>query len=166
MSKQLKKLEIAYVMLDCLKPFAGNPRKIDPDEMKKLRRSLREFGFGDPVIARRRDGMVIGGHQRLEAARLEGWEKPVPVIYLSGLTDERAALLNVALNKISGEWDRSKLGDLFGELDTGDIDLELSGFDLSEIEGLMSGLDETIKEKEYDENLETENKCPQCGYEW
>jgi hypothetical protein len=134
-----KDISITYCKINDLRPFAGNPRKISDEEMAKLRRSVREFGVVDPVVAQQGTNMVIGGHQRLEAAKAEG-VKTVPVVYLD-IDDSRAHLLNVALNKISGEWDWSKLGDLFQELDSGDIDLELSGFDMGEIEGLMNGLD-------------------------
>ncbi len=137
----MDKLEIKYIKLGKLKPFKGNPRKIEPAEMKKLRRSLKDFGFVDPVIARRGDNMVIGGHQRLEAARLEKWTKDIPVVFLDDIDDNRAALLNIALNKVQGEFDWPKLGDLFASMDDGTIDLEMSGFSLGEIGDLMSGLD-------------------------
>ena len=52
---------IEYVPIEQLCPFAGNPRKIDEEEMKKLRRSIREFGFIDPAIVRRSDNQIIGG---------------------------------------------------------------------------------------------------------
>ena len=145
MTKAKATIKIEYVKMTRLKPFAGNPRKIDDVEMNKLCRSLTEFGFIDPVIARRSDRMVIGGHQRLKAADKLGWTDDIPVVLLDDVTDERAMLMNIALNKISGEWDWSKLGDMLAELDTGDIDLELSGFDLDEIGDLMSGLDESDK---------------------
>lgn len=142
-----KKNKIEYVKMASLNPFAGNPRKISDDEMKKLCRSLKEFGFVDPIIARKSDRMVIGGHQRIKAAEKLKWADDIPVVFLDGISDDRAALLNIALNKISGEWDWSSLGDLFGELDTGDVDLELSGFDTDEIKRLMEGLDESVSDE-------------------
>lgn len=152
-------LKIEYVPIGKLKPFAGNPRKIEPGEMKKLRRSIKEYGFVDPCIVRRESNEIIGGHQRVEAAKLEGLVT-APVVYLDGLDDAKAALLNVALNRISGEWDWPKLGDLFGELDSGGIDLTLSGFDLGEIEGLMSGLDE---KEQASQPAQSTVQCPECG---
>ena len=144
----MNQLAIEYIDINDLQPFVGNPRKIEPSEMVKLKRSLREFGFVDPVIARKENKQVIGGHQRIEAAKAEHWTDKIPVVFIEGLSDNRAALLNVALNKISGEWDWSKLGTLFHELDTGDIDLTLSGFDMDEIGNLMHGLDESSKQME------------------
>ncbi len=136
----MRNIEIEYVKIGNLKPFAGNPRKIDDETLKRLTRSLRDFGMVDPIIARRSDNMVIGGHQRLVAAKAEKI-KEIPVVYIE-FPDDKAAMLNVALNQITGEWDWPKLGDLFQEFDTGDIDLEMSGFGLDEIGDLMSGLDE------------------------
>ncbi len=146
-------------------PFIGNPRKIDPKDMKKLRRSLREFGFVDPIIARSSDHMVIGGHQRLEAAKAEQWADKVPVVLLDDIDDDRAALLNIALNRINAEFDWPKLGDLLGELDTGGVDLTLSGFETEAIENLMCGLDESEKPEKGDSIAVKHNLCPECGYD-
>ena len=68
----------------------------------------------DPIIARREDKMVIGGHQRLLARRKLGY-KTVPVV-LADLTVEQAHLLNIALNKISGSFDQELLARLLKEL--------------------------------------------------
>jgi ParB-like chromosome segregation protein Spo0J len=129
-------MNIAIVETDPeeLKPYTKNPRKISDEEMEKLKRSLKQFGFIDPVIARQEDNMVIGGHQRLAAAIEIGMSK-VPVIYLAGLTDNDSKLLNVALNKISGEWDNDLLLQLLKDLDEDTFDI--SGFtedDLLELE--------------------------------
>jgi ParB-like chromosome segregation protein Spo0J len=125
-----------------------NPRSISTEELEKLKTSIREFGFIQPVVARKEDGLVIGGHQRLAAMRalLEADGKSpaqanqfmVPVIYLDGLTDERAKLLNLALNKISGEWDYQKLSDLFSSLEgTSSEEMLLSGFSGAEVQDIL-----------------------------
>src|SRR5688572_16353036 len=100
-------LQIAQIPIDDVRPDPANPRKISSTELDALTRSLREFGFVQPVLARQHDKMVIGGHQRLLAARRLGW-KTVPVIFLD-LSEEQSRLLNVALNKISGEADEQLL---------------------------------------------------------
>lgn len=158
-------LEIEYIKINELKPFTGNPRKIDDDEMKKLRRSIKEYGFVDPIIVRKETNQIIGGHQRVEAAKLEKLNK-VPVVYLEGLSNEKAILLNIALNKISGEFDWPKLGDLFAELDTGDIDLTMSGFDLDEIGDLMHGLDEADHTEEDEVPEPPEDPISKTGDLW
>jgi len=93
-------LAIVHVPIDDLKP-TGNPPHLDA-ELKPSTRSIREFGLNRPIIARKEDRTVIGGHQRLlvPAAGL----KSVPFL---DITKEKASLLNVALNRISGSFDRN-----------------------------------------------------------
>ena len=116
MSPAATELQIVQVPIDELHPDPKNPRGISEAELDALTRSLREFGFVQPVIARHEDHVVVGGHQRLVAARRLGY-KTVPVIYVDPSPDQ-SHLLNLALNKISGArssrdfvgrltWDRS-----------------------------------------------------------
>jgi ParB-like chromosome segregation protein Spo0J len=133
-------LQIEHVAIDVLRPDPANPRRISEAELEALTRSLREFGFVDPVIARREDGTVVGGHQRLLAARKLGL-KTVPVVYVD-LTLEQARLLNLALNKISGAWDEELLARMLSDLKcVEEIDLELSGFSEDELDKLLRKLD-------------------------
>jgi ParB-like chromosome segregation protein Spo0J len=146
---QIKMHVSTMVPLGRLNPDPMNPREMPASELDKLMRSIAEFGFVDPVIARREDGLIIGGHQRATALRkllgaqgltpiqIENYE--IPVIYLDGVTDEKAKLLNVALNKIHGEWDFDKLSTLFASLDGMDPELlKLSGFETGEIDDVLS----------------------------
>jgi ParB-like chromosome segregation protein Spo0J len=137
-------LQIAQVPIDELHPDPANPRTISSAELDALTRSIREFGLIQPILARHEDKMVIGGHQRLVAARRLGWTT-VPVIYLD-LTSEQAHLLNLALNKISGEWDQDLLARLLADLQqTPDVDLSLSGFEPVEITALLKHLESADK---------------------
>jgi ParB-like chromosome segregation protein Spo0J len=96
--------------------------------LETLTRSLNELGLIDPISTRREDKMVIGGHQRLLAARKRGY-KTVPEGF-NDLTTERAHLFNIALNKISGSFDQELQARLLKELqDVPDIELSLSGFE-------------------------------------
>ena len=134
------KLSVVHVPIDDLRPDPANPRRISDAELESLTRSIRRFGFVDPVIARREDKSVIGGHQRLLAARRLGLAS-VPVV-LVDLPAEQARLLNLALNKISGSWDQELLARLLAELDaTPDVDISLSGFDDDEVAKLLKSLD-------------------------
>jgi DNA modification methylase len=133
-------LTINDVPIDELKPDPANPRRIPQAELEALTRSIAEFGFCDPVLARAEDHSVIGGHQRLLAARKLGL-KTVPVIFLD-IPSEKARLLNVALNKISGDFDQELLARLLADLGTApDLDLTLSGFEEKEIKQLLKGLE-------------------------
>ena len=107
-------LVVEEVPLDQLRPDPANPRRIGDDELDALERSLRQFGFVSPVLARRVDRTVIGGHQRLVAARRLGLAS-VPVTWLD-ISVEQARLLGLALNKISGSWDDALLARLLADL--------------------------------------------------
>lgn len=93
-SPDTQPIRIDYLPLDSLRSDPANPRRISDSELEALTRSIREFGLMDPVIARREDHVVIGGHQRLLAARRLGF-KTVPVVPVD-LSLERARTLNVA----------------------------------------------------------------------
>ena len=133
-------LTIVDARIDALQADPANPRHISEAELEALTRSIKEFGLVDPIIARAEDETVIGGHQRLLAARRLGM-KTVPVIYLD-INKEKAQLLNVALNKISGDFDQELLARLLADLnETPDLDLTLSGFEEKEIKQLLKGLE-------------------------
>lgn len=120
-----------------LNPAEYNPRKkLQPgdEEYERLKRSIATFGYVDPIIINA-DGTVIGGHQRLTVLIDLGYtEADVAVVDLDK-NDEKA--LNIALNKISGEWDEEKLAAVFAQLDCVGYDLTLTGFEKSEFDGIM-----------------------------
>jgi len=132
-------VEIKMMKLSDIKPALYNPRKnLKPDdpEYKKLKRSMEEFDCVEPLIWNKRSRQLVGGHQRLKILKEKGVKEfEVSVVDLDE-KGERA--LNVALNKIQGDWDFTKLADLMVELDDGEFDLELTGFDLSEREEIAN----------------------------
>lgn len=131
---------IEDVAIDDLHPDPANPRRISDDELDTLTRSLRQRGFVQPVLARRVDRIVIGGHQRQVAARRLGMTS-VPVIWLD-ISIEQARLLNLALNRISGSWDEQLLARLLLDLQaTDEADLRLSGHGEDELKDLLRSLD-------------------------
>ena len=140
MTGKTQMLTIEQVPIDALKPDPFNPRRIADSELEALTRSIRAFGFVDPVIARRADRAVVGGHQRLLAARRLGYATVLPVVFVD-LSQEQAKLLNLALNKISGSWDEELLARLLKDLSaTPEIDVSLSGFAEDEISKLLRSL--------------------------
>lgn len=117
-----------------LKPADYNPRKdLQPGDAdyEKLKRSLTEFGYVEPVIYNHITGHVVGGHQRLKVLADLGHTDVDCVVVELDETREKA--LNVALNKISGDWDEAKLALLIADLDAADFDAELTGFDDDEV---------------------------------
>jgi DNA modification methylase len=151
----LPSLTVAEVPIDDLHPDPANPRRIGEDELDALERSLRQFGFVQPVLARRDDQTVIGGHQRLVAARRLGLTS-VPVTWLD-VSVEQARLLGLALNKISGSWDDALLARLLADLQSmPDLDLTLSGFGDDEVKDLLRSL-ETREKREHVESFDLDD---------
>jgi DNA modification methylase len=139
-------LVIELVPIERLHFDPANPRRIDDAELDALERSMRTFGVVQPVLARREGGTVIGGHQRLVAARRLGMAT-VPVIWLD-LDQERSRLLNLALNRIGGTWDEQLLARLLGDLAlVPALDLSLSGFADDEIAATLKRLDAREKKE-------------------
>ena len=135
-----------------------NPRKdLQPEdiEYQKIKRSIEEFGYVEPVIIND-DHTIIGGHQRVKVLKDLGYEE-LQVIQISvDKTKEKA--LNVALNKITGEWDFDKLSQVLEDLDLEEFDLEITGFDLDEIDDLL-GIEPEVVEDNYEVILPEEPKA-------
>jgi len=130
---------IQKIPTDQINPAAYNPRKDlqpgDP-EYEKLKRSMQEFGYVEPIVWNERTGNIVGGHQRLKVLIDMGMQEVDCVVV--DLDEAKEKALNLALNKIQGDWDYAKLKDLLEELDTGAFDIELTGFDMDEIEDLVT----------------------------
>ena len=142
----LRKIKIADLM-----PASYNPRKaLKPGdkEYEKIKRSIEEFGYCEPVIVNS-DMTIIGGHQRVTVLKDLGYSEIDCIVIDIDKTKERA--LNIALNKITGEWNKELLADLIAELQDSDFDVTFTGFDPPEIEQLMNSVhDKEIVEDEFD----------------
>jgi len=130
-------VQVKTVKISELRPHPKNPRVHPDSAIEKLVRSIKEFGWTNPILVSA-DGYILAGHARLKAAEKAGIEE-VPVIYLP-LEGAKAEAYLIADNRLQDEtdWDLPKLKDLLLELDTGEFDLELTGFDMDEIEELMT----------------------------
>ena len=135
-----------------LKAADYNPRKdLQPGdaEYEKLIRSIQEFGYVEPVIWNKRTGVVVGGHQRLKVMKDLGYTEVDCVVV--DLDEAKEKALNIALNKISGEWDNDLLASLLKDLDGSGYDITLTGFDLAEAQELFgSGSMENVHEDDFD----------------
>lgn len=133
-------LEVRTVSVGELDPAWYNPRKdltADDAEYQRLAKSLDAFGYVEPIVWNQRSGRVVGGHQRLKIL-LEAGVTEVQVSVVD-LDDDLERALNVALNKPAGEWDVPRLKDVLESLDTGAIDLEVTGFSQQELHALFIG---------------------------
>lgn len=146
-----------WVRVSELTPWAQNPRHND-EAAKAVAKSIKRFGFGAPLIARRQNGEVIAGHTRLKAAILLGLET-VPVRYLD-LDPADAHLLALADNRLGekADWDDKLLGEVMSDYSFEDV--EIAGWSQAELEKmggeLLGGADDTKAD-------ETQTVCSQCG---
>ena len=124
-----------------------NPRQITTEELEKLKTSLEEFGYIEPIIVNDVNNHVVGGNQRLRALIALGYDEVDCVyVHIEDINKEKAC--NVALNKISGDWDEDKLRAVLEDIELSPIDIKLTGFDELELTSLDLG-EET--ETEYSE---------------
>ena len=139
-------------------PADYNPRKDlkagDP-EYDKLKQSIQEFGYVEPIIWNKTTGRVVGGHQRLKVLSDMGVTEVDCVVI--EMDEDKEKALNVALNKISGDWDKDKLMLLITDLQGVDFDVSLTGFDAAELDKLFKdSLKEGIEDDEFDVDAELE----------
>lgn len=150
-------IDIQMIAIDKLNPAKYNPRiDLQPGdpEYEKLKRSIKEFGYVEPIVWNSRTGNVVGGHQRLKILKEEGQTEVM--VSVVDLNDNQEKALNIALNKIGGDWDEEKLNQVFKELQEDvDIDIELTGFEIEEINDIVANFD-TAEVEEDDFDLETE----------
>ncbi len=145
-------MKIEKMDISKLNPTKYNPRKdLKPGdtEYEKLKRSINEFGYVEPVIWNKKTNNVVGGHQRLKILRDMGVSDVDCVVV--ELSEEKEKALNIALNKINGDWDNDKLALVISDLQGADFDVTLTGFDEDEISSLLADLDDAEgKDDDYD----------------
>lgn len=146
-------LNLQERLISELHPADYNPRvalKPGDPEYENIKNSIEAFGYVDTIIVNS-DGTIIGGHQRYNVLLDLGYDTTQVVVV--DATKEQEKALNIALNKITGEWDEEKLCDLLIELDLSDIDMQLSGFIYDELENLKIKFDndEAKEDEDFDE---------------
>lgn len=146
-------MEIEHIKITDLKPAEYNPRRISDEDYQKLKNSISTFGLVDPIIVNLKNMHIVGGHQRYDVLLDEhmldnDFLAELPMIRLGDVgfvftdtelsirDDDHEKALNLALNKISGEWDELKLKPLLEELELSPIDIQLTGFSEPELEEL------------------------------
>ncbi len=174
-------MEMETIKITDLKPAEYNPRRISDDDYQKLKNSISTFGLVDPIIVNLKNMHIVGGHQRYDVLLDEhmldnDFLAELPMIRLGDVgfvftdtelsirDDDHEKALNLALNKISGEWDEQKLQPLLEELELSPIDIQLTGFSEPELEELNIDITEEtgegVVEDDYvePEELETDIK--------
>lgn len=151
--------EIQLVDIDKLVPYANNARTHNKEQILKLRSSLREFGFVNPVIIDR-EYNVLAGHGRIEAAKAENISE-VPCVFADHLTEAQKKAYILADNRMALDagWDEELLAVEMEELQNLGFDLGLTGFDEKEIADLFAIDSDEAKEDNFDVDAELEKPC-------
>lgn len=150
--------EMKLVSIDKLIPYINNARTHSPEQINKLRATLREFGFVNPVIIDR-EYNVIAGHGRIAAAKDEGY-KEVPCVFVDEMTDAQKKAYILADNRIALDagWDEELLKVELEALEDMDFDLGLTGFSEDELAELF-GDDNEAEDDDFDVEAELEKPC-------
>jgi len=151
--------ELQLIATDKLIPYANNARKHNKEQILKLRSSLREFGFVNPVIIDRENN-ILCGHGRVMAAKEEGITE-VPCVYADHLTEAQKKAYILADNRMAMDagWDEELLAIEMEELQNMGFDLNLTGFDEKEIADLFAVDGDEAKEDDFDVDAELEKPC-------
>lgn len=143
--------EMKLVPITKLVPYVNNARTHSPEQINKLRSSLREFGFINPVIIDRDYG-VIAGHGRILAAKEEGITE-VPCVFADHLTEAQKKAYIIADNRMAMDagWDEELLRIEIESLQGADFDVSLTGFDPGELADLFADdSDSDVKDDDFD----------------
>ena len=137
--------DLPTIRIDELIPYENNAKIHGPEQIKQLRRSLREFGFVSPVLIDENKNL-IAGHGRVEAARAEGMTE-VPYVTVSDLTEAQRRAYIIADNRLAetSEWDAARLKFEMEELSSLSFDTALTGFTMDEIETIHVSAHERTK---------------------
>ena len=150
--------EMQLVPIDKLIPYVNNARTHSAEQLNKLRSSLREFSFINPVIIDR-DFNVIAGHGRISAAKAEGITD-VPCVFVDYLTPAQKKAYIIADNRMALDagWDEEMLKVEIEALQADDFDLSLTGFDEKELAAFFDD-DSDTKDDDFDVDAEMEKPC-------
>ena len=162
-------LNMQRMPIDRLKPAQYNPRKdLKPGDpaYEKIKRSLHDFGYVDPIVWNEVTGNIVGGHQRYKVLKAEGaTEVDCVVVHIENQQDEKA--LNIALNKATGDWEPVALADLLQDLQASGYDLGATGFDAAEVDDLFSKVhDKEVHDDDCDIDPEQVTPYVQTGDIW
>lgn len=164
----LKNLNVQYLGVSDLIPYAKNARTHSDEQVAQIAASIREFGWTNPVLVDGDNG-IIAGHGRVLAARKLGMDK-APCIELKHLTEVQRRAYVIADNKVAlnAGWDEQLLGLELAELDADGFDLSLTGFGEDEISDLVNGGDfgPGMEDEQSRLDAKTLISCPSCGYEF
>ena len=161
-------MQIKYIATDKLIPYANNPRNNDGEAVDRVAASIKEYGFKNPIIVDK-ENVIVAGHTRYKAAKKLNLDT-VPVIKADDLTPAQIKAFRIADNKVAeySSWDNELLSFELEGLQDLDFDLDLTGFEQSELDGLLLNFAAGTEEEQGDlSKLEDKEEktvcCPNCG---
>lgn len=164
-------LEITYRKISELTPYENNARTHSASQVGKIKASIEEFGFTNPVLVDENLG-VIAGHGRLMAAQELGMGE-VPTITLTGLKEAQRRAYIIADNKLALDagWDEDMLKFELDALDDLGFNLELTGFSVEEManlfdDGQRGEAPESSSKEINPDDYKMDHACPKCGFEF
>jgi hypothetical protein len=178
----MEKLQIEYIPTSEVIEYKNNPKKHPQGQIDKLKKSIKEFGFKNPIILDK-NNEIIAGHGRFKASKELGFNE-VPVIWADDLSPEQVKAFRIADNKLTeyAEWDFDAINQEIEKLKSNDFDLDLTGLEFDEDmefnPSIPSFSDKEISKEDiektrdklntkYDNNSSyIEVICPKCGYEF
>ena len=162
-------MKIEQINIYDIIPYEDNPRVHSDIQIKQIANSIKEFGFNVPILLDE-NKKIIAGHGRIEASKLLDL-KEVPIITISNLTEEQKKAYIIADNQLTlnSNWNEDLLKNQLNFLTEYNFDLNLLGFEDSQLDNYFKEIEEidlTDDFKEFNEEIETEHKCPKCGFQW
>lgn len=168
---QIKCTGSHFVELKDLTPFQGDLKTITDENLDKLKRSILKEGFCTPIYIWKsnKKNYIIDAHQRekaLNSLQEEGYSIPkLPVVIIEAKTKTEIKRKLLQISSQYGDFNKDELVSFIDGLKIELQDFSLKDIKLKDIDIMINKKDIKINEKELD-ILETENKCPKCGYEW
>ncbi len=160
------KIEYKKVSIDSVKAHPKNARQ---GNINIICQSLKHNGQYRPIVVDKRTNYILAGNHTWKAAKSLKW-KTIEVGYITTTDDKQALRILLADNRANdiSAYDKPLLAKVLKELSKNATDLEGSLFDISDIEQLtkFDNVKNLTEFEKYDETIETEHKCPKCGYEW
>ncbi len=163
---QIKNSKIVVKNINELMPYAKNSRKHSDFQINKIKKSISEFGFTNPILIDQ-DGGIIAGHARVLAAMALNLEE-VPCIELGHLTNLQKKAYIIADNQLAliSDWDVDFLRDEILELKNENYEIDLLGFDKNLFDDHEKESKDNSKELDAKDFQEFDHKCPKCGHEY
>lgn len=144
----MEKLQIEYIPIPEIVDYTNNPKKHPKSQIDKIKASIKEFGFVNPILLNK-ENVIIAGHGRLQAVKELGFNE-IPVIWLEHLSEAQQKAFRIADNKLTeSEWDEELLKLEFEGLEELEFNTDLTGFDNSEVSQIYDQFNET-KEDNFD----------------